>query len=121
MEEPNYEHKYNALKTQVKSFLTTKDYFKAIEENNIELVKIYIDNNYINILDHNGWSGLMEAMRNGCSIIAGYLIRSGADINFKAEDKLSALSIAIENGDKSDVHLLINNGVKIDIDNVVII
>lgn len=92
-----------------------KDFFHAIQKDNIELVKYHIrtgiDPNY----QHPEYmtAPLMECIRYDRLDIAQFLLENGADVNAKEHGgKTTALSIAQMYGKKEAVELLRKFGAK---------
>jgi ankyrin repeat protein len=80
---------------------------RAIDDNNSVIAIRVID------YDEKGFTALMYAARGGRIEIAGLLLDSGADINFKSDDGIDALLIAVREGDSEMVELLIDRGADI--------
>eukprot|EP00536_Pseudo-nitzschia_multiseries_P014946 jgi/Psemu1/262545/estExt_Genewise1Plus.C_7950003 len=55
-----------------------------------------ISSRFLGWKDHNGWTPMHEAARNGHKEVMDFLIEKGEDVNTLSKDKMSPLRIAIE-------------------------
>ena len=62
--------------------------------------------------DATGWTALMFASSNGKLDLVKYLISKGADVNLKAKDGTSALSLALKDKNDDIIKILKANGAK---------
>ena len=62
--------------------------------------------------DATGWTSLMFACSNGNLDLVKYLISEGANVNLKAEDGTSALSLAIKDNNEEITRILKDKGAK---------
>ncbi|EAX86796.1 hypothetical protein TVAG_147380 [Trichomonas vaginalis G3] len=84
---------------------------KAASKNNIEIVKLLINNGVnVNEMNENGETPLHSAISANCFEVAEFLIKNGADVNKVNNSGNSPLQIA--KGNAKMVDLLIRNGAK---------
>jgi ankyrin repeat protein len=62
--------------------------------------------------DATGWTAIMFASSNGKLDLVKYLISKGADVNLKAKDGTSALSLALKDKNDDIIKILKDNGAK---------
>jgi ankyrin repeat protein len=85
----------------------------ALYEGNFEIVKLFISQNTINIVNESsddGWTALMAASFWDYANIAELLISKGADLNSRDYEGTTALIWASIRGNLSIVHLLLTRG-----------
>ncbi len=86
-------------------------FFKAIEDNNLNLVKELVAKGVeINKANNEGWTPLHAAAQNGHLDIVKYLINKGANLKEKNRNGETALSLAKKNGFDEIVNYLATNG-----------
>jgi ankyrin repeat protein len=99
--------------------LEKKEQFKysplhtAVRLNNLEHVKLLINDKDLNISDPYGDSPLMDALRNNNTEIAHFLICNGADISFLDKNSYSPMDIAVRNNNTQLVRLLNSNDINL--------
>ena len=102
----------------IKNFknFNTQDIFTYIANDDIQLVKNYINANYnLNIKNDYGHTPLMYAVLKNSIEIVKLLLNAGADVNDQDNDGYTALIWATHNSDNKEiVKLLLNAGADID-------
>jgi ankyrin repeat protein len=85
-------------------------FFKAIQKNNLILVKKLIERGAdVNAFNIQGETPLTYASRKGHLQIVKYLVKHGADVNYVNADHTSALAIASASNKMDVVKYLVEN------------
>ena len=84
----------------------------AIENNEINNVKIFINKNNVNN-DNYGYTPLQLSCKLKRYEIFLYLLKIGGNVNFKSQDSLDTLAIAASTNDINIIKILIQNGINI--------
>lgn len=104
-----------SLDFNLKKYLTLS-MIDAVCRSKIERVRTWIEQGaQVNFEDLSpvAWPPLTSACGNGNEAIVKMLIQKGAEINYRSEDEITALSIASQNGHSEIVQMLIKKGAQI--------
>lgn len=88
-----------------------QDMFKAIQENDFELVKFHVENGVNVNYQHPQYftTPLIESIRQGHHVITKYLLMRGANVQaIETYSNKNAIQIAKELGDEETIHLILH-------------
>jgi len=109
----------DTLLKQLNMFLTEANWFKAIYNKDIDIIKIFIEHKFdIDVIDCIGNTALINEVSNKNIDSIKLLLDAGANINYQNGTGWTSLIISVQNNDITLVKLLLDAGANMNIKDI---